>query len=154
MSKTISKKSVEAIDSRCRNGFRFDLQRFMERGEKQFCRNIMLKENERRIELTLWWRNEVLSHKDECGYTIRIHTGNVIPELHCAVWHKCENSPLWVSYDLGGFHPFSDRPSPKRMMNALADATVQVTDELILSLLPERERTECRQLLAGQKQTE
>lgn len=150
----ISEKRVNTIDSRCRNGFRFDLQRFMERGEKQLCRSITLKENERRIELTLWWRNEVLSNKDECGYTIRIHTGNVIPELHCAIWHKCENSPLWVSHGLGGFHPFSDRPSPKRMMNALADATVQVTDELILSLLPECERTECRHILETQNKPE
>lgn len=52
MSKTISKKSVEMLDARCRNGFRFDLQRFVERGEKQLCRSITLKENERRIELT------------------------------------------------------------------------------------------------------
>ena len=67
MVKTISKKSVEMLDARCRNGFRFDLQRFVERGEKQLCRSITIRENEKRIELTLWWRNEVLSNKDECG---------------------------------------------------------------------------------------
>ncbi|WP_419511269.1 hypothetical protein [Alistipes sp.] len=154
MVKTISEKSVNTINARCRNGFRFDLQRFVERGEKQFCRSITLKENERRIKLTLWWRNEVLSNKDECGYTTRIHTGNVIPELHCAVWHKCENSPLWVSHGFGECHPFSEHPSPRRLMSALADTSALVTDKLILSLLPECERTECRQLLSNQKQAE
>lgn len=34
MVKSISKKNVDTIDARCRNGFRFDLQRFGERGEK------------------------------------------------------------------------------------------------------------------------
>lgn len=113
-----------------------------------------IRENEKRIELTLWWRNEVLSNKDECGYTTRIHTGNVVPELHCTVWHKCENSPLWVSHGLGGFHPFSEYPSPKRLINALADDTALVTDELILSLLPEREREEYRQILETQNKPE
>ena len=154
MAKTISKKSVEMLDARCRNGFRFDLQRFVERGEKQLCRSITLKENERRTELTLWWRNEVLSNKDECGYTTRIHTGNVVPELHCTVWHKCENSPLWVSHGLGGFHPFSEHPSSKRLINALADSTSVVTVDLILSLLPELEREDFRQIIAGQNKTE
>ena len=154
MAKTISKKSVEMLDARCRNGFRFDLQRFVERGEKQLCRSITLKANERRIELTLWWRNEVLSNKDECGYTTRIHTGNVVPELHCVVWHKSEASPCWVSLGFGGFHPFSEHPSSKRMMNALADATALVTDELILSLLPDREREEYRQILETQNKPE
>lgn len=154
MVKTISEKSVNTINARCRNGFRFDLQRFEERDEKQFYRNITLKENEKVIKLTLWWRNEVLSNKNEYGYTTRIHTGNVIPELHCVVWHKCENSPLWVSNGLGEFHPFGDHPSSKRLMNALADATALVTDELILALLPERECVEYRQILTDQSKTE
>lgn len=34
MAQTISKKSVESIDIKCKNGFRFDLQNFMERGSK------------------------------------------------------------------------------------------------------------------------
>lgn len=154
MARTISKKSVEMLDARCRNGFRFDLQRFVERGEKQLCRSITIWENEKLVRLTLWWRDEATYRKNQYGCTIREYTGNVVPELHCAVWHKSEASPCWVSHGLGGFHPFSDRPSPKRMMNALADATALVTDELILSLLPEREREEYRQILETKNKPE
>ena len=154
MTKTISKKSVETIDARCRNGFRFDLQRFVERSEKQLCRFITIRENEKLVKLTIWWRDEAIYRKNDYGCTIRRYTGNVIPELHCAVWYKHPDSPCWSSHGLGSFHPFGEHPSPKRLMNALADATALVTDELILSLLPEREREECRQILSSQKQTE
>lgn len=154
MAKTISKKSVEAINARCRNGFRFDLQRFVERGEKQLCRFITLKENEKLVKLTLWWQDETIYRKNQYGCTIREYTGNVIPEFHCAVWRKSEASSFWVSLGLGGFHPFSDHPSSKRLINALADATALVTDELILSLLPERECTEYQQIIETQNKTE
>lgn len=136
MAKTISKKSVEAIDARCRNGFRFDLQRFVERGEKQLCRSITIRENEKLVKLTLWWRDETIYRKNDYGCMLREYTGNVVPELHCAVWHKRPDSSCWSSYGLGGFHPFGDHPSPKRLMNALTEATALVTDELILRCCP------------------
>ena len=154
MAKSISKKSVDTIDARCRNGFRFDLQTFMERGEKQLCRFITLRENEKLVKLTLWWRDETIYRKNDYGCMIREYTGNVVPELHCAVWHKRPDSSCWSSYGLGEFHPFGDHPSSKRLINALADATALVTDELILSLLPEREREECRKILTDQNKTE
>lgn len=154
MAQTISKKSVEGINSRCKNGFCFDMQNFMERGKKRLCRFITIRENEKLVKLTLWWRDETIYRKNDYGCMIREYTGNVVSELHCAVWHKSAASPCWVSNGLGEFHPFGDHPSPKRLMNALADATALVTDELILSLLPERERAECRQILETQNKTE
>lgn len=154
MAKTIRKKSVETIDTRCRNGFRFDLQNFLERGKKQLCRSITLKENEKLVKLTLWWQDETTVYKNDYGGTIRRCTGNVIPELHCAVWHKCEDSPCWVSHGIGEFHSFRDHPSPRRQISVLADTSALVTDKLILSLLPEREREEYRQILEIQNKTE
>lgn len=154
MVKTISEKTVNTLNARCRNGFRFDLQRFVERGEKQLCRSITIRENEKLVKLTLWWRDETIYRKNDYGCMLRKYTGNVVPELHCAVWHKRPDSSCWSSYGLGGFHPFGDHPSSKRLINALADATALVTDELILSLLPEREREECRKILTDQNKTE
>lgn len=154
MANSISKKSIEGINAKCKNGFRFDVQNFMERSTKQLCRSITLKENKKLVKLTLWWRDETTVYKNEYGCTICRYTGNVIPELHCAVWLKCENSPCWVSYGLGKFHPFGEHPSPKRLTTRLTDATALVIDELILSLLPEREQAECRQTLSAQNKTE
>lgn len=154
MVKTISEKTVNTLNARCQNGFRFDLQRFGERGEKRLYRFITLRENEKLVKLTLWWRDETIYRKNDYGCMIREYTGNVVPELHCAVWHKSAASPCWVSNGLGEFHPFGDHPSPKRLMNALTEATALVTDELILSLLPEREREECRKILTDQNKTE
>lgn len=152
MAKSISKKSVEGINAKCKNDFHFDLQNFMEQGTKQLCRFITLQEDKKIIKLTLWWRDEVDRNKNQYGGTFS-YTGNVIPELHCAVWHKCTNSSCWSHSGLGEFHPFSDHPSPKRMINALCAATELVTDELILSLLPEWEKEESRRiLLANQNQ--
>lgn len=148
MTKTISKKTVESVNTRCKNGFRFDVQRFTERGEKQLCRFITLRENEKLVKLTLWWRDETICYQNSYGCTVRKYTGNVVPELHCAVWHTSETSHCWTSHGIGEFHPFSEHPSPKRLLNGLADATALVTDELILSLMPEWEREECRQALA------
>lgn len=154
MAQTISKKSVEAANARCKNGFRFDLQNFREYGKKQFCRSITLKENEKLIKLTLWWQNETVNRKDPYGCTTREYTGNVIPELHCTVCRKSNALSFWGSHGLGMVHTFSGHPSPKRLMNALADATALVTEELLLSLLPEREREECRQILETLNKTE
>lgn len=154
MAKTISKKSVEAINARCRNGFRFDLQNFMEHGEKRLCRSIMLKENEKLVKLTLGWQDEATYRKNQYGCTIREYTGNVVPELHCAVWHKSAASAFWVSLGFGGFHSFSEHPSSKRQINALVETTTLVTDELVLALLPERARAEYRQILETQNKTE
>lgn len=153
MAKSISKKSVEGINAKCKNGFHFDLQDFMERGTKQLCRFITLQEDKKIIKLTLWWRDEVVRNKNQYGGTFSRYTGNVLPELHCAVLHKSTNSSCWSHSGLGEFHPFSDHPSPKRMINALCAATELVTDELILSLLPEWEKEESRRiLLANQNQ--
>lgn len=153
MAKSISKKSVEDINAKCKNDFHFDLQDFLERGTKKLCRIIKLQEDKKIIKLTLWWRDEVVRNKNQYGCTISKNTGNVLPELHCAVWHKCTNSSCWIHRGLAGSHPFSDHPSPKRMINALCAATELVTDELILSLLPEWEKEESRRiLLANQNQ--
>ena len=73
---------------------------------------------------------------------------------NCIVPCGIKAKPRWVSHGLGGFHPFSEHPSSKRQINALADATALVTDELILSLLPEREREEYRQILETQNKPE
>ena len=126
----------------------------MERGERQLRRFITIRENEKLVKLILWWRDEATYRKNQYGCTIREYTGNVVPELHCAVWHKSEASAFWVSLGFGGFHSFSEHPSSKRQINALADATALVTDELVLSLLPERARAEYRQLLETQNKTE
>lgn len=150
MAKTISKKFVEGINAKCKNDFHFDLQYFMEQGTKQLCRFIKLQDK-KIIKLTLWWRDEVDRNKNQYGGTFS-YTGNVIPELHCAVWHKFTNSSCWSHSGLGEFHPFSDHPSPKRMINALCAATELVTDELILSLLPEWEKEESRRILANKNQ--
>lgn len=155
MAAKISGKTVQAINSRCKNMFHFDIRTFQERNEKQLCRVITLIENHKIVQLSLYWTHEIIRSKNKYGCSVPQYTGNFFPKLHCAVWRKLdENGILWNSFGLGKFHDFPERPSAKRLMNALADATALVTDDLILSMLPEREQEEYLQVLARTNTTE
>lgn len=136
----ITQKQVDTLNARCRNGFRFDLQTFMERGEKQLCKLVTLEEDKKIVKVGLYWKDEVVKRRNEYGCIIPEYTGNVIPALHCAVWRTSETTSCWVSHGLGSFHEFRNAPSAKRLMNALCDMTSEVTDELICGMLPENER--------------
>lgn len=138
----ITRKQVDAINARCKNGFHFDLQTFMERGEKQLCKLVTLVEEKKVVKVALYWKQEIVRRKNEHGYTVPEYTGNVVPALHCAVWNKSESSPCWMSYGTGGFHDFKDAPSAKRLMNSLCEMTDKVTDRLVCEMVPEHEREE------------
>lgn len=141
----ITQKQVDALNARCRNGFRFDLQTFMERGDKQLYKLVTLVEDKKEVKIGLYWKKEAVKRKDEYDCIVHEYTGNVIPVLHCAVWHKSATTSCWVSHGLGSFHEFRNAPSAKRLMNALCDMTNEVTDELVYEMLPEHERETFRQ---------
>lgn len=143
----MTQKQVDNLNARCGNGFHFDLQTFMERGEKQLCKLIALEEEKKIVKIGLYWKDEVVKRRNEHGCTVSEYTGNVIPTLHCAVWRKSETTSCWVSHGLGSFHEFRNVPSTKRLMNALCDMTGEVTDELICEMLPKQEQETFRQMM-------
>lgn len=128
--KTITKKQADAINAQCQNGFCLDVRHYVERGEKQLHKIITLTQGQKKIEVSLYWTEE----RNPSGYT-----GNVVPCLHCAVWHKSSTTPCWCSHGLGTFHELSDHPSPKRLMKALCSATALVDGSLERSLVPPSE---------------
>lgn len=136
----ISEKQVSDIDARCRNGFRFDMQAFMQRGDKELCKYITIEDNVKEVKLTLSWSRQVVKEPNRFGCTVPRFTGQMIPRLRCSVWHKSDNSPFWCSHGLGNSHEFTEHASPKRLMKALCTATGLVTDSLVLSLIPDYER--------------
>ena len=139
----ISKKQVETINTKCKNGFHFSIRTFQERGEKNLAKMITVKKDEKIVEIQLYWVDEIDHKKNEYGCSVPHYTGNVIPQILVSIWTKKEGDLCWHSYGIGSPYRFSKYPCNKRLMNKLCEVTEHVTDELIRSLLPENEREEC-----------
>lgn len=134
----ITDKQIDAINAMCRNGFSFDRYDFAVLGEKCLSKTIMLVEGCKAIKLRLSWQEEIVKRTNGYGCSVPTFTGNAIPQLHCAVWHKPAGANCWHSYGLGKFRTFPDRVSPKRQMSRLCELTELLTDDLICEMLPER----------------
>lgn len=135
----MSKRQVESINSKCKNGFSFYIRGFVEAGKKQLNKTFILKEDEKMIEAELYWAEEILLKKNPKGYNIPYRTGNYIPALRVSVWRSSKSSGAWISGGLGNKHEFKEYPSTKKMMSKLCEVTEYATDELICSFLPEPE---------------
>ena len=139
----MTKKQLETINAKCKNGFGFNIRSFLERGEKTLVRMITVKEDEKAVEIRLYWVDEVFHRKNDNGVTIPNYTGIVVPQILISIWTKKKEDPCWHSYGLGPHHRFSEYPCNKRLMNKLCEVTEHITDDLIRSLLPENQREEC-----------
>lgn len=143
----ITQKQVNDINSKCKNGFTFNVRRFVESGRKQLVKTITLKEDEKMVEAELCWAEEVVHQKNPHGYNLPHHTGNFIPMLRVSVWRSSKQSGAWSSAGFGNKHQFKDHPSTKKMTNKLCEVSGLVTDELICSLLPDEECKEFKALV-------
>ena len=141
----ITKKQINAIDAMCRNGFRFDRYDFVLLGEKNLSKTIMLVEEKKAVKLNLSWQEETVKRTDEHGVTMTERTGNLVPRLHCSVWHKPSGEGCWHSYGLGKSRTFTGKASPGRLVKQLCRMTELVTDEMVCGMLPEHDRGEFRQ---------
>ena len=139
----ISKKQVETINTKCKNGFGFNIRSFQERGEKTLVRMITVKEDEKVVEVRLYWVDEVLHQKNVHGVSVPRYTGKVVPQILISIWTMRKGDVCWHSYGIGPHHRFSDLPCDKRLMNKLCEVTELITDDFIRPLLPENEREEC-----------
>lgn len=140
---SITRKSVETINAKCKNGFRFNIRGFQERSEKNLVKMITVREDEKIVEVQLYWSDEIIHKKNAYGVSLPHYTKNVIPQVLISIWTKKKGDACWHSYGLGSHHRFSEYPCNKRLMNKLCEVTEYVTDDLIRSLLPENEREEC-----------
>lgn len=139
----MTRKQVEAINAKCKNGFGFNIRTFQERGDKTLIRMITVREEEKAIEVRLYWVDEVIHKKNEYGVSVPKYTGNVIPQILISIWTKKKEESLWHSYGKVPHHRFNEYLCNKRLMNKLCEVTEYIPDDLIRSLLPENEREEC-----------
>ena len=142
----ITQKQVNDINSKCKNGFTFNIRGFVESGRKQLVKTITLKEDEKMVEAGLCWAEEVVHQKNPHGCNVPHRTGNFIPVLRVSVWRSSRQSGTWSSAGSGNRHEFKDHPSTKKMTNKLCEVSGLVTDELICSLLPDKECKEFQAL--------
>lgn len=142
----MTQKQVNDINSKCKNGFHFHILGFQESGRKKLVKTITIKEEEKMVEIQLYWIDEIIHKKNEYGCNMPHLTGNVIPRLIISVWKKKKEDKCWVSWDSGVYYQFEAYPSTKKMINKLCEATALASDELIHSLLPENVRAELLQL--------
>ena len=143
----ITQKQVNDINSKCKNGFTFYIRGYMEVGRKQLIKSITLKEDEKTVEVELYWTEEIICQKNSHGCNTPHRTGNFIPVLRVSVWRSSKQSGAWLSEGFGNKHEFKDQSSTKKMTNKLCDVSELVTDELICSLLPEPECQEFKAII-------
>lgn len=139
----ITKKQIDTINAKCQNGFHFYIRGFQESGKKYLIKTIIVKEEEKVVEIQLYWADEIIRKKNEHGCSVPRYTGNVIPQVLVSVWKKKKEAQCWGSNGAGTYHRFTEYPCNKKMMTKLCEVTEFVTDDLIRSLLPEYEREEC-----------
>lgn len=149
----MTKRQIDSINAACRNGFSFDRYDFAVLGEKRLSKTITLAAEEKAVQVKISWQKEIVERTDRYGNTVPAFTGNMVPQLHCAVWHKAAGDSCWHSSGMGKSRVFTDKASPKRLMNRLCELTGLVTDELICEMLPEREREMLRQKTTRNNQT-
>ena len=150
----ITGKQIDSINAMCRNGFSFDQYDFGVSGDKSLLKTITLVEGRKAVKLRLSWQDEVVKHKNQYGCTVPTCTGNVVPLLHCSVWHKHTEADCWHSYGLGVFRTFTDRKSSKRLMKSLCEMTAMVTDEMVCEMLPESVQQEFLQKIRNDTKSE
>lgn len=138
----ITQKQVNDINLKCKNGFTFYIRGYVEAGRKQLIKTITLKEDEKMVEAELCWAEEIVYQKNQHGCNLPHRTGNFIPVLRVSVWRSSKQSGAWGSAGFGNKHEFKDHSSTKKMTNKLCEVSELVTDELICSLLPDKESQE------------
>lgn len=120
---SITIASVKKINSRCSNGFQFDIQDYRQRGDKNLSKTIHLDDN-RLIKATLYFQDEIIEYKN---------TGQRIPVLNVSIWTKSGESTMWSS-GLGKFHYYRDKRCPRRNMTILQEITKEITADFIKSM--------------------
>lgn len=132
----ITQKQLDKINSECKNGFIFDIQGFVNSGDKFLSKYITLEENRKKVEVSLNWKQG------------REPSGNirVVPSLRVSVWNKPSDSRGWLSIGFGNRHTFTEFPSTRKVLKDLCKVTEYITDELICSLLPPGEQEDYRRL--------
>lgn len=120
---TISTKSIQKINDNCSNNFQFDIQAFVNRGDKNLSKTIHI-DQKKLIKATLYYQDEVLNYQE---------TGQKIPVLNVSVWIKSTESTIWSS-GLGKFHYYKEKKVLRRNMTVLQEITKEITDDFINSL--------------------
>ena len=135
----ITQKQINDINSKCKNGFTFYIQGYVEAGRNRLNKTIMLKEDEKMVEVELYWAEEIVHPQNPHEGSAPHCTDNFIPGLRVTVWRKLKHSDAWLNEGFGNKHEFKEHPSAKKMTNKLCEVSELGTDELICSLLPEPE---------------
>ena len=118
----ITKGQYIKWDSMLSGGFRFDLQGFALRGEKNAIANIKLEDG-RILQARLLYTEE------REGYR---YTGRQIPEIHLSIWNDCGNG-MMSSRGLGKYIPIGDIQD-KRNWNYLCQISATLDAEKVLEL--------------------
>lgn len=117
----ITREQVRKWDAKCSNGFHFDLNRFLMRGEKEISKYIPLPDG-RKLEARLYY-SEVTQGFRKIG---------VRPTLHLSIWKQTETA--MVSHGLGKFIDAGE-VTDKKNFSALCALCVNYPDDLLLQLV-------------------
>ena len=116
---TLTKKQHDLWNSKCKNGFTFDVKRYLVWSEKQIHKYIDLPNGDK-LEATIYYTDEY----DRYRFT------GVRPVLHLQLWHPdgafMRSSGIGKTISLGEIQE-------KRMFNQLCALSGTITDETIMA---------------------
>ena len=121
----ITVEQVKKINSKCDNGFKLDIQYFLNTNEKILYKDVNINEN-LKIEVNIKYYPE---YENSLGYNRP--TGNLIPSLSFRKWISEHNGSMWSSTDWGKSKIISDERPTRKNISLLQKLTKEVTDELI-----------------------
>lgn len=134
----ITKEQVKSINSKCRNGFYFNVKEFLMRGKKELEKMIIVNEDEKVVKIQLYWVNDNSHRNNDYEKSTPHCTKNVIPQIYLTVWTKKKLDACWHC-GMSWRYSFFEYPCDKPLLNKLYEVAEQITDDLICSLLPEDE---------------
>lgn len=95
---SITREQAARWNAKARNGFTFDVQKYVVWGEKTLHQIIDLGDGDR-MEIRLLYQEEYERKTNEHGCSWNVRTGRYLPTVHLTRWHP--SGAAWTSQGLG-----------------------------------------------------
>lgn len=108
---SITREQAARWNAKARNGFTFDVRKYVVWGEKTLHQIIDLGDGDR-MEIRLLYQEEYERKTNEHGCSWNVRTGRFLPHVHLTRWHP--TATAWTSHGLGDWIPVGEPQTSKK----------------------------------------
>ena len=109
----LTREQYNKWNAKATNGFSFDIQDYVFRGEKTLTRRIPIDEDHY-TELHLMYRDEYITKTNEHGCRWNVTTGRQIPTLHVSKWTRGLSGEVYTSSGMGDWITVGEPQTSKK----------------------------------------